>query len=676
MPSPPEPVYMGLPSARILLPRLRLAIALTLPVLVLAMGPMAGLPVDRWIDPASSGRIQLLLTTPVFLWCGWFFIRRFLHSWRTLDFNMFTLTVLGTGSAFVHGVVAVLAPDWIPATGRHGDAPALYLEATAVVTTIVLLGQVLEQRAHARTGDAIRALLDLTPPVASRLVDGREEETPVDRVRPGDRLRVRPGGRIPIDGVVLDGASTVDEAMLTGESLPVEKGPGDPVTAGTLNHAGSFTMEARRVGRETVLARIVALVREAQESEPPIQRLADRVSGWFVPGVLVVAALTALVWLLVPGVGGLATALGNAVAVLVIACPCALGLATPVSITTGIGRGAGAGVLVRHAAALERLRDVDTILFDKTGTLTEGRPRVVEIAAVGDPGPEGLLRLCAAAESLSEHPLARAVVKAARERGLEPPSATGFTAAPGGGIRASVDGRDLVLGRESFLAGEGIAPPGPWRERLARWRSDGRTEILVAIDGEFAGAIALGDAVKDGAAEAVRELHRLGLRLVMVTGDNEGAARLAAGPLGIDEVHAGMTPGRKQEITRALRASGRRVAFAGDGINDAPSLAAADVGIAMGTGTDVAIESAGIVLAAGDLRALVRGVRLARGVLRNIRQNLFFAFFYNGLLIPVAAGLLFPFTGRLLDPMLAGVAMSLSSLSVVANALRLRRLRL
>jgi Cu+-exporting ATPase len=674
--NPHEPVYMGLPVAAVLMPRLLVAAALAVPVLVLAMGPMIGLPVARWISPGLSGWMQFALTTPIFFWSGWFFIRRFVLSIRTLDFNMFTLTVLGTGAAYVYSTAIVLVPGSFSGLPEHGGAPGLYFEATAAITTIVLLGQIIEQRAHARTGEAIRALLDLTPPRATRIVGDVEETVPLEKIHPGDLLRVRPGERVPVDGEISSGSSAVDESMLTGEALPVEKAPGDPVVGGSLNSSGSFVMLTTRVGADTVLARIVDLVRKAQESEPPIQRLADRVSAFFVPVVLAIAALTFAVWLALTPAPAMHLALANGVAVLIIACPCALGLATPVSIVTGIGRGARAGVLVKHATALERLRNVDTILFDKTGTLTEGRPRLAEIEPDPEWSTEALLRLAAGAENNSEHPFARAIIATARERGIRLPEAGGFTAIPGGGIRARVDGREVWVGKAALLADEGIGIPDTWSKTAAAWQARGLTSVLVAADGAAIGLLGLSDPVKEATPAAVRELHRLGLRLVMVTGDTETTARTVAEPLRIDEIHASLEPSAKQDVVRALRDGGRVVAFAGDGINDAPALAAANVGIAMGSGSDVAIESAGLVLVKGDLTALVRAVHLSRAVLRNIKQNLFFAFVYNGLGIPIAAGLLYPFTGWLLDPMIAGIAMSLSSLSVVSNALRLRHVRL
>lgn len=666
---------MGLPSHRVLLPRFWVALLLSAPVLVLNMGPMLGLPVDRYVSARMSGWLQLALTTPVFFWSGQFFIRRFLKSWRELDFNMFTLTVLGTGAAYAYSAAVVIAPRWFGGTGHAAHAP-LYFEATAAVTTIVLLGQILEQRAQKRTDAAIRSLLDLTPPVAARLVDGREEPISVADVRVGDRLRVRPGERVPVDGTVLEGSSAVDESMLTGEPVPAEKEAGSPVTAGTLNTQGSFVMEARRVGAETVLARIVALVREAQESEPPIQRIVDRVSGFFVPMVLAAAALTFTLWLVLGPSPALGPAVAQTVAVLVIACPCALGLATPVAIVTGLGRGALAGVLVRHAGAIERLFHVDTIAIDKTGTLTEGRPALAATATHGALDEAAALRLAASAEVGSEHPLARALVRAAGERGLALSAAESFTAVPGGGVRARVEGRDVLVGKSALLAAAGVSRLREADAQAAAWQAEGCTVIELAVDGALAAQYALKDPLKATAPEAVRELHRLGLRLVMVTGDAAATADAVAKPLGIDRVHAGVEPAGKHAIVRELRAAGAVTAFAGDGINDAPALASADVGIAMGSGADVAIESAGLVLMKGDLGALVRAVHLSRAVLRTIKQNLFWAFFYNLLGLPLAAGVLYPFTGWLLDPMYAGVAMSLSSLTVVLNSLRLKKARL
>lgn len=671
-----QPVYMGLPAFRVLLPRLWLALPLTLGVVALAMGPMLPAPFAfaNGIDWRTSGWLQAALTTPVFWWSGWFFLKRFVRSWRTFDFNMFTLTVTGTSAAYGYSLAALLAPQVFPEALRHGGHVPLYFESAAMITTLVLLGQIIEQRAHARTGDAIRALLALTPPTAARVrSDGIEETVPLREVRVGDRLRVRPGDKVPTDGVIVDGQSAIDESMLTGEPLPSEKRPGDTVTGGTVNTTGSFVFEARRVGADTVLAQIVRLVEAAEEASPPIQRVADRVIDFFVPVILGCAGLTFGAWLAIGGGAALPTALAHAVAVLVVACPCALGLATPVSIVTGIGRGARAGVLVRDAAALEHLVDCDVLVVDKTGTLTEGRPEVVEVAAAEGETEENVLAWAAALELGSEHPLARAVVRAAAERGLTPPAVRAFRAEAGAGVEAQVDGRRMRLGRLAWV-GEEAGPE--LAERAQAAEAAVRTTIWLAGGGRVVGFLALADRLRPDARAAVEELRRLGLEIVMATGDNATAAGRIAGELGLPAPHAGLTPAGKQELVGALQRGGRRVVFAGDGINDAPALAAARVGIAMGQGTDIAIESAGLILLHGDLRALARSVRLGRAVLRNIRQNLFWAFFYNLLGVPLAAGALVAWPGWSLPPMFAAVAMSLSSLSVVGNALRLRRVAL
>lgn len=683
---------MGLPDARFLWPRFLVALALSLPVVVLSMGPMVWADLHHLVSPRVSGWLQLLLSLPVFFWSGRPFIRRWWKSIRERDANMFTLVVTGTGAALLYSIAAVLWGHRFPAAFHTEHGVPLYFEATVAITSIVLLGQILEQRAHARTEAALHALMALAPSTAHRVhpQSGAEEDVPLDAVHPGDLLRVRPGEKIPVDGSVVEGGSGVDESMLTGEPIPVVKQPGDTLNAGTLNTSGSLLFRAERVGRDTLLARIIQLVEEAQESEAPIQRLADRVAGIFVPAVAAVAALTFAAWLLFGPEPRLLYALINAVAVLIIACPCTLGLATPVAVTTGIGRGARAGVLVKNAEALERMARVDTILIDKTGTLTEGKPRLV--AAVPAPrsalendaplqpaealsgsgaasaanGADALVRLAAAAESSSEHPLARAVVTEAKARGLDLPAAENFRAEAGLGIVARIEGRAVRIGREV---------PASIEEELLR-AHPAATLAGVTVDGVYAGTLVFSDPVKASTPEAVRELHRLGLKIVVVSGDRPAAVAAVASALGIDERHAGVTPSGKQEIVRRHREAGARVAFAGDGINDAPALAAADVGIAMGTGTDVALHSAGLVLVHGDLQALVRAVHLSRATLRIIKQNLFFAFFYNGLAIPVAAGVLYPVAGWLMHPMLASVTMSLSSISVVSNALRLHRVRL
>jgi Cu+-exporting ATPase len=678
---PNAPVYMGLPAARVLLPRFWVALCLGVPVLVLAMGGMVAPALMQRIDPRLSGWLQFALTTPVFFWSGAPFIRRWWTSLRDRDTNMFTLIVTGTGAAYFYSTVALLFGGRFPAALRGHHGVPLYFEATAVITAIVLIGQILEQRAHARTDDAIRALMDLSPRMAHRIRDGREDDVPVGDVAPGDLLRVRPGEKVPVDGQVVEGSSNVDESMLTGEAMPVAKTAGEAVSGGTLNTNGSFVMSARRVGRDTLLAQIIRLVEEAKDSKAPVQQLADRVAAWFVPAVALAAALTFGLWLWLGPEPRLIFAFVNAVAVLIIACPCALGLATPVSLTTGIGRGAQAGILVRDAGALERLAEATTLLIDKTGTLTEGKPEVVAIVPdLGRAGPDApssqpgltageLLTFAAAAEGSSEHPLARAIVAAAQIRGLRPPAAEDFIAEPGVGVSARVQGRRVEVGRMNSATPENLGDQAIRQHPTA-------TLVSVVIDGRPAGTLVLADPVKTTTPGAIAALHREGLRVVMVTGDREATAWAVAHSLGLDGVHAGVTPARKQELVREHRAAGEIVIFAGDGINDAPALAAADAGVAMGTGTDVAMNSAGLVLVKGDLGGLVKARRLSRAVLRNIRQNLFIAFVYNALGLPIAAGALYPVCGWLLNPMLAGVAMSLSSIGVVSNALRLRRVRL
>jgi len=658
---------MGLPHERYLRPRFWVALALSVPVLVLAMGAMAAPEFFHRFNPQHLAWIQLVLTTPVFFWAGAPINRRWWKSIRERDTNMFTLIVTGTGAAYLFSVGATLFGEQFPAALRTSHGVPLYFEAVAFITTVVLLGQILEQRAHARTDAAIRALMNLTPKVAHRLgADGREEDVALEAVQPGDRLRVRPGENVPVDGRVTEGATEVDESMLTGEPVPVAKGADDRVSAGTLNTTGSFVFRAERVGRDTLLARIIRLVEEAQNSEAPIARLADRVSAWFTPMVLGLAAVTFALWAFVGPEPRFVHALLNAMAVLIIACPCALGLATPVSLVTGIGRGAQAGVLVKDAAALERLSRATTLLIDKTGTLTAGTPRVVDVRPAKGFDATALLTLAAAAESPSEHPLARAIVAAALERKLNPPPAGDFVAAPGAGVRALVSGRQVEVGRAPAVA----------NHEASATAAAFSTVVAVTVDGQPAGTLVLADTIKPTTPDAIRALQQLGLRVVMVTGDREETARAVATELELDGWHAAVTPARKQELVREHREKGERVVFAGDGLNDAPALAAAEVGIAMGTGTDVAMHSAGIVLVQGDLAALVRAVHLSRATLRNIKQNLFWAFAYNFAGLPLAAGALYPFTGWLMNPMFASVAMSLSSITVVTNALRLRHVRL
>ncbi len=656
--------------------RFAVGAALTLPLLVLAMAPMLGLPLDAWLGLRNAAWLELALATPVVLWSGLPFLVRGARSFRSGRLNMFSLIAVGVAAGYLFSLAAVLVPDRFPEGFRdaHGRV-GVYFESAAVIVVLVLLGQILELRARARTGSAIRALLDLAPATA-RLVrpDGSETEIPVAAVHPGDRLRVRPGARIPVDAEVLEGRSAVDESMLTGEPLPVEKSPGDPLTGATLNGTGSLVVVARRVGADTTLARIVAMVAEAQRSRAPVQGLADAVAAWFVPAVIAAAALAFLAWAAFGPPPALAHALLAAMSVLIIACPCALGLATPMSIMTATGRGAGAGVLIRDAAALEALARADTLVLDKTGTLTRGRPELTAVLPAAGHDESQLLRLAASLEHGSEHPLAAAVVAAAEARGLPLAAAADFAAHPGKGVTGHIDGQAVALGNAAMLDDLGLAVD-PGLDADGR-RDAGETVMFVAVDGALAGLLAVADPIKPTAAAALTALRASGLRIVMATGDAERTARAVAARLGIDEVRAGATPEVKARLVSDLRAQGRRVAMAGDGVNDAPALAGADVGIAMGTGADVAIESAGVTLLRGDLAALVRARRLALATMRNIRQNLFFALVYNAAGVPLAAGVLYPFLGLLVSPMFAAAAMSLSSVSVITNALRLRHLRL
>jgi len=644
--------------------RFWLSLALTVPVTALAAGERM-----PWL--------QCALAAPVVLWGGWPFFVRGWRSVRTRQLNMFTLIALGTGAAYAYSLAAVAAPGAFPATFRsHGGHVPAYFEAAAVITTLVLLGQVLELRARSRTSSAIRALLNLAPKTARRLLDdGREEDVQVADIHPGDRLRVRPGERVPTDGTVLEGRSSVDESMVTGEPMPVEKASGDRVTGGTVNGTGSLIIRADRVGSETLLAQIVRMVNQAQRSRATIQRLADVVSAWFVPAVVVTAAATFAIWMLVGPEPRFAHALVNAVAVLIIACPCALGLATPMSIMVGVGRGATAGILIKDAEALEVLETVDTLMIDKTGTLTEGRPRLVGVRAVAPFDEAAVLRMATSLERSSEHPLAEAIVQGTAARGIVPAGTTVFQSRTGLGVTGRIEDRDVALGNAALMRELGIPLQGLEGDAEA-WRREGSTVMFLAADGKPAGLIAVADPIKASTPEAIARLRKDGLRIVLVTGDHPVTAEAVARQLGLEEVRAQVLPDRKSEIVRELQRTGRRVAMAGDGINDAPALAAADVGIAMGTGTDVAIESAGVTLLRGDLRGIAQARRLSRATMRNIRQNLFFAFIYNLLGVPLAAGVLYQAFGLLLSPMIASAAMSFSSVSVIANALRLRRLSL
>ena len=661
--------------------RLWVGVALSIPLLALAMPELMELMLGDLLQRSVAGgiltRIQFALATPVVLWAGWPFFAR---GWRSIvnrRLNMFTLIAVGVGVAYLYSVVATLFPDIFPASFRTaGGEVHVYFEAAAVITTLVLLGQVLELKARSRTSGAIRALLDLAPRMA-RVIrdDGTEDDIPLDRVAVGDRLRVRPGEKVPVDGIVLEGTSSVDESMVTGEPIPVEKSPGEAVTGATVNGTGSFVMRAERVGSDTLLAQIVRMVGEAQRSRAPIQRLADVVAGYFVPAVLLVAAVTFAVWAAVGPEPAMAFGLINAVAVLIIACPCALGLATPMSIMVGTGRGAEAGVLIKNAEALEILEKIDTLVVDKTGTLTEGKPRLESVVSVSGESEAELLRLAASLERGSEHPLAGAIVDGALGQGLTLSEATAFRSETGKGVVGTVDGRTVALGNAALFEDMKVAT-GELAGRAEALRGEGQTVMFIAIDGKEAGLVAVADPIKDGAAEAIRRLRDDGVGIVMVTGDNRTTAQAVARQLAIHEVEAEVLPERKREVVKQLQEQGRVVAMAGDGINDAPALAQAHVGIAMGTGTDVAMESAGVTLVKGDLRGIVRARRLSRTTMRNIRQNLFFAFIYNSLGVPIAAGVLYPAFGILLSPIIAAAAMSLSSVSVVGNALRLRRVKL
>jgi P-type Cu+ transporter len=658
--------------------RFWLSAALALPLLVWVMGDhLLGLDLGHAIPRQVAHWIQLAIATPVVLWAGWPVFRRCWASFLKISPNMWTLIGIGVGAAYLYSVVATVAPGVFPAAFRgHDGQVEVYFEAAAVIIALVLLGQVLEIRARERTSGAIKALLGLAPKTARRVRDnGSDEEVPLDRVQVGDRLRVRPGEKVPVDGLVVEGRSTVDESMLSGEPVPVEKAEGDRVSGGTLNQSGSFVFRAERVGSETMLARIVQMVAEAQRSRAPIQSLVDVVASWFVPAVVGVAILAFIAWSIFGPPPAMAYALVAAVSVLIIACPCALGLATPMSIMVGTGRGAQAGVLIKNAEALERLAKVGTLVVDKTGTLTEGKPKVTTLVPAEGIDEAELLRLAASLERASEHPLAAAIVAAAKEREIELAEADDFDSVTGKGVQGKVDGHAVALGNGRLLDSLSI-DPGPLADRAERQRAEGETVMFVAVDGKLAGLVCVADPIKETTAEALQSLRADGLHIVMLTGDNRTTAEAVARKIGIGEIHAEVLPEHKNEVIRRLRAQGKVVAMAGDGINDAPALAQADIGIAMGTGADVAMESAGITLVKGDLRGLVRARRLSEATMRNIRQNLFFAFVYNALGVPVAAGVLYPFTGLLLSPIFAAAAMSLSSVSVIGNALRLRAVRL
>jgi Cu+-exporting ATPase len=656
--------------------RLWVSIALTAPLLGLMLLDL--FPAVHWVSNAAAGWIQFVLATPVVVWAGWPFFER---GWRSIvsrQFNMFTLIALGTGAAYLFSVVALLFPSWIPVSFRsHGGATPLYFEPAAVITTLVLLGQVLELRARSQTSSALKSLLGLAPKSARVVMpNGEERDTLIDQIETGAVLRVRPGEKVPVDGVVTEGMSSVDESMITGEPIPREKAAGERVTGGTVNGTGSFLMRAERVGRDTMLNQIVRLVSEAQRTRAPIQRLADSVASYFVPAVVAVALIAFIGWAIWGPEPRLGHAFVNAVAVLIIACPCALGLATPMSIMVGTGRGATAGVLVRNAEGLELLEKVSTLVVDKTGTLTEGKPRLERVLALpGSVGESELLQLAASLEQASEHPLASAIVGGARERGVALRKTTGFSSVTGKGVLGKIDGHEVALGNRALFEQLNI-PTEELSRRSQELGSKGESVVFVAIDGKPAGLVSVADRVRSSTAEAITMLHREKVRITMLTGDSRTTALAVAKPLGIDTVEAEVLPGDKATAVKRLQAGGQVVAMAGDGVNDAPALAQANVGIAMGTGTDVAMESAAITLVGGDLRGVVRALRLSRATMRNIRQNLFFAFAYNALGVPIAAGILYPFFGLLLSPMIASAAMTFSSVSVIANALRLRKARL
>ncbi len=655
-----------------------LGVILTVPILFLSLGKMLpGLSIDQLVPPAINNWIQLVLATVVVFWCGDIF---FVRAWRSIvnrSLNMFTLIGLGVGTAYLYSAIATAFPNIFPESFKQDGELNLYFEAAAVITVLVLFGQWLEAKARRRTGRAIQALLGLAPKTAHRLhTDGHEEEVPIDALQPGDLVRVRPGEKIPVDGTITDGSSTVDESMITGEPMPVEKSPAEKVIGATVNQTGSFVMRVEKVGSETVLSQIVHLVAEAQRSRAPIQKLADQVAGYFVPTVIGVAVLTALIWAIWGPQPKLAYAVVNAVAVLIIACPCALGLATPMSIMVGVGRGAQAGILVKNAEALETAEKVTYLVVDKTGTLTAGKPEVTDLVNGAGFDENSLLALAAALEIKSEHPLARAVVSAADKRGIRPKEAKEFLSVTGAGLKAVVDGKSVLVGNQKFLLENGVTVSKELENKANELSGRARSIAWVANAGEAIGLIGIADPIKDSTPSAIQRLHELGVKIVMATGDNPDTARTVAGRLHIDDVRAGLKPDDKQRLVQELKAKGATVAVAGDGINDAPALATADVGIAMGTGTDVAIESADITLLKGDMNGIAKALLLSRKVMWNIRENLFFAFIYNLLGVPIAAGVLYPFFGLLLSPVIAGAAMSFSSVSVVANALRLNKVRL
>jgi P-type Cu+ transporter len=653
------------------------ALVLTIPVLLIAMGDaIPWLHVDAMIPKQISKWIEFALATPVVLWAGGFFFTR---AWRSIinrSLNMFMLIAVGVGAAYFYSAVAVIAPGIFPQSFRSNGEVGLYFEAAAVITTLVLFGQLIEAKARSRTGQAVKALLGLAAKTAHRVRDGQEEEIPAEEIQKGDLLRVRPGEKVPIDSVIVEGKSNIDESMITGEPMPVSKGPDDTVIGATVNQTGSFLMRAEKIGSETLLSQIVQMVADAQRTRAPIQKLADTVSGYFVPAVIAVAVVTFVIWSIVGPAPAMAYALVNAVSVLIIACPCALGLATPMSIMVGVGRAAQTGILIKNAEAIETAEKVTHLITDKTGTLTVGKPEVVSRIDADNTSERDLLKIAASLESHSEHPLARAIVEAAKKEKMELHHVTGFESITGGGVSGEIDGRSVLIGKEKFLTESKVTISEELKNEARRLQERAQTTVWLAVDGKAVGILGIADPIKETTKLAIRQLHDMHLKVIMCTGDNRRTAEAVARELGIDEFSAEVMPNEKIDIVKKLKSEGAIVAMAGDGINDAPALAAADVGIAMGTGTDVAIESAGITLVKGDLIGIVKAMHVSHAVMRNIRQNLFFAFIYNALGVPIAAGALYPFFGILLSPMIAGAAMSFSSVSVIVNALRLRSVRL
>lgn len=664
-------------EARTLARKFWIGLILTIPVLFLALGEMIpALSLKVFVPSGLSRWLQFIFATPVVLWAGNIF---FIKAWKSVlnkSLNMFTLIAMGVGAAYGFSAIAIILPDIFPESLKQHGEIGLYFEAAAVIAVLVLLGQLLEVRARNRTGQAIKALLGLAAKVAHRIRDGKEEDVAIDQIQKGELLRVRPGEKVPLDGVITEGKSAVDESMISGEPVPVAKKEGDRVIGATVNQTGTFVLRAEKIGSETLLSQIVEMVADAQRSRAPIQKLADQVSGYFVPAVLGCAVVAFIIWSIVGPAPALAYALVSAISVLIIACPCALGLATPMSIMVGVGKGAQSGILIKNAEAIEKSERVTHILTDKTGTLTAGKPQVTAVIAAGGWEEKSLLTVAASIEQSSEHPLARSVVDCAREKGYVPAPVDDFQSVTGGGVKGKINGKEILLGKQKFIEDNGVVLSEELKRKSDELQERAETVIWVAADRQIAGILGISDPIKKTTPDAIGALHKMGLKIVMLTGDNEKTAKAIAKELGITDVYAGLEPKDKQEIVKRLRSEGARVMVAGDGINDAPALAEADVGVAMGTGTDVAIESAGITLVKGDLNGIVKALRLSRGVMRNIRQNLFFAFIYNALGVPIAAGILYPFSGLLLNPMIAGAAMSFSSVSVIGNSLRLRNLKL